>query len=106
MEARVAQAAGEALDVAVLDRLPRLDDVQGDLLAMGPVVEVLAAALAAIVEGQADRGAARGDAGIEGRGAGQGRAAVRHRDRAALPRADVDHGEAAEAATGREAIAA
>lgn len=35
MEARVAQAAGEALDVAVPDRLPRLDEVQGDVLAMG-----------------------------------------------------------------------
>jgi len=104
IEAFVAELAIEALQVAVLHRPPRLDEIQLDVVFVGPDVERLPGELGAVIQRDPLGGAVPEEELLQQPHyplAGQRRVDV---DREALARDDIEHIEGAEAASVAEHV--
>ena len=105
VQALVAHAAVETLDVAVLDRFAGLDEAELDAPICRPGIKGATPELAAIVEREARGLTARSDHGVERPDHGDARQGVGDRHAGGFSRALIDDGEAPEAPAGRQLVA-
>ncbi len=101
----VAELAIEAFDVAVLNRLTGLNEVELDAVISGPDIEGATPKLAAIVQRHPFRFFARRDHRVEGGDHRRTRQTVGPGDREAVACATIDQGEAVEPTSGAQLIA-